>query len=166
MALNESTQIAHPADQVIATLSDRGFAEHLTKVANGSLTDFSVNGDTAGAFTVTTVRSVPTDRVPDIARKFVGATIEITQVDEWTAPDAAGNRSATVKISVAGVPVNVSGTEQLTAQGETSAFSIDAKVSSSIPFIGGKLASAAEPYLGKALNLQAAQVDAWLSKQA
>ena len=164
MALNASTQIAHPADQVIATLADRGFAEHLTSLANGTLQDFTVSGDTSGAFTLTTVRAMPTDRVPDIARKFVGASIQVTQVEQWSAPDAAGNRSASVKIDVAGVPVSVSGSEKLTAQGDTTEFAIEGKVSSSIPFIGGKLASAAEPYLGKALNLQASQVNAWLSK--
>ncbi|MGP9527296.1 DUF2505 domain-containing protein [Glutamicibacter sp. AOP5-A2-18] len=164
MALNASTQIGHPAQQVIATLSDRGFAEHLTKVANGTLNEFTVDGDVAGAFTLTTVRSVPTDRVPDFARKFVGASIEITQVEQWAAPDAGGSRSATVRITIGGVPVTVTGTEQLTGQGETSQLAVDAKVSSSIPFIGGKLASAAEPYIGKALNLQAEQVNAWLSK--
>lgn len=164
MALNASTQIGHPAQQVIATLSDRGFAEHLTKVANGTLNEFTVNGDIAESFTLTTVRSVPTDRVPDFARKFVGASIEVTQVEEWTAPDADGSRVATVRITISGVPVTVTGTEQLTAQGETSQLAVDAKVSSSIPFIGGKLASAAEPYIGKALNLQADQVNAWLSK--
>lgn len=164
MALNASTQIAHPAANVIATLSDRGFAEHLTSLANGTLKDFTVSGDTAGAFTLTTVRSMPTDRVPDIARKFVGAAIEVTQVEQWSAPDASGSRSATVKINVAGVPVSVSGSEKLVAQGETTEFSIEGKVSSSIPFIGGKLASAAEPYLSKALNLQASQVNTWLSK--
>lgn len=164
MALNASTQIGHPAQQVIATLSDRGFADHLTKVANGTLTEFTVDGDIAGAFTLTTVRSVPTDRVPDIARKFVGSSIEVTQVEKWSAPDAAGSRTATVQITVGGVPVTVNGTEQLTGQGEVSELAVDAKVFSSIPFIGGKLASAAEPYIGKALNLQAAQVNAWLSK--
>ncbi|GAA2958977.1 DUF2505 domain-containing protein [Glutamicibacter bergerei] len=164
MALNASTQIAHRADQVIATLADRGFAEHLTSLAKGSLSSFTVDGDTAGAFTLTTVRALPTDRVPDFARKFVGASIDVTQVEQWSAPDAAGNRSATVKITVAGVPVTVSGTESLKAAGESTNFAIDAKVSSSIPFIGGKIASAAEPYLGKALNMQAAQVNEWLSK--
>ncbi|WP_313813252.1 DUF2505 domain-containing protein [Glutamicibacter sp.] len=164
MALNASTQIAHPADQVIATLTDRGFAEHLTSLANGTLQDFSVSGDTAGAFTLTTVRAMPTDRVPDIARKFVGASIDVTQVEEWTAPDASGSRSANVKITIGGVPVSVSGSETLTAQGENTEFAIEGKVSSSIPFIGGKLASAAEPFLAKALNLQATQVNAWLSK--
>ena len=164
MALNASTQIAHPADKIIATLTDKAFAEHLTSLASGTLSDFTVAGDTAGAFTLTTVRAMPTDRVPDIARKFVGASITVTQVESWSAPAADGSRTATVKIDVAGVPVSVSGTEKLAASGENTEFAIDAKVSSSIPFIGGKLASAAEPYLGKALNLQASQVNAWLSK--
>ncbi|GAB3620526.1 DUF2505 domain-containing protein [Glutamicibacter endophyticus] len=164
MALNASTQIAHPAEQVIATLANRDFAEHLTSLAQGTLSNFTVEGDLNGAFTLTSVRAMPTDRVPDIARKFVGESINVTQVESWSAPDAQGNRSAEVKISVAGVPVNVNGTERLTAAGDSTEFAIDAQVSSSIPFIGGKLASAAEPYLGKALNLQASQVSAWLSK--
>ncbi|MDR4533588.1 DUF2505 domain-containing protein [Glutamicibacter sp. PS] len=164
MALNASTQIAHPAEQVIATLANRDFAEHLTSLAQGTLSNFTVEGDLNGAFTLTSVRAMPTDRVPDIARKFVGESINVTQVESWSAPDAQGNRSAEVKISVAGVPVNVNGTERLIAAGDSTEFAIDAQVSSSIPFIGGKLASAAEPYLGKALNLQASQVSAWLSK--
>lgn len=164
MALNASTQIAHPADKVIATLADNGFAEHLTSLAKGTLSSFTVDGDIAGAFTITTVRALPTDRVPDFARKFVGSSIDVTQVEQWSAPQANGSRNATVKITVAGVPVSVSGTESLTAAGDVTDFAIDAKVSSSIPFIGGKIASAAEPYLGKALNMQAEQVNTWLSK--
>lgn len=164
MALNASTQIPHSVQDVIATLTDRGFAEHLTSKAKGTLTDFTVDGDTSGAFTLTTVRALPTDRVPEMARKFVGSSVAVTQVEKWSAPDASGSRTASVDITVSGVPVNVSGTETLTAAGEGTTFTVDAKVSSSIPFIGGKIASAAEPYLGKALNMQAAQVNAWLAK--
>ncbi|WP_431711377.1 DUF2505 domain-containing protein [Glutamicibacter uratoxydans] len=164
MALNASTHMPHAPQDVINTLTDRGFAEHLTTMAKGTLTDFSVSGDTASAFTLITVRALPTDRVPDMAKKFVGSSVEVTQTEKWSAPDAAGNRTATVDISVAGVPVSVSGSESLTANAEGSVFAIDAKVSSSIPFIGGKIASAAEPYLGKALNMQAAQVNSWLAK--
>jgi len=164
MALNASTQIPHSVHDVIATLTDRGFAEHLTSKAKGTLTDFTVDGDTSGAFTLTTVRALPTDRVPEMARKFVGSSVAVTQVEKWSAPDASGSRTASVDITVSGVPVNVSGTETLTAAGEGTTFTVDAKVSSSIPFIGGKIASAAEPYLGKALNMQAAQVNAWLAK--
>lgn len=164
MALNASTQIPHSVQDVIATLTDRGFAEHLTSKAKGTLTDFTVDGDTSGAFTLTTVRALPTDRVPEMAKKFVGSSVAVTQVEKWSAPDASGSRTASVDITVSGVPVSVSGTETLTAAGEDTTFTVDAKVSSSIPFIGGKIASAAEPYLGKALNMQAAQVNAWLAK--
>ncbi|MCW4465130.1 DUF2505 domain-containing protein [Glutamicibacter sp. MNS18] len=164
MALNASTQMPHSTQDVITTLTDRGFAEHLTSLAKGTLTDFSVSGDTAGSFTLVSVRALPTDRVPDMAKKFVGSSVEVTQTEKWSAPDSAGNRTAAVSIAVAGVPVSVSGSESLSATADGSTFSIDAKVSSSIPFIGGKIASAAEPYLGKALNMQAAQVNAWLAK--
>lgn len=164
MALNASTQMPHSPQEVISTLTDRGFAEHLTTLAKGTLTDFSVTGDVSGAFTLVTVRALPTDRVPDMAKKFVGSSVQVTQTEKWSAPDAAGSRNASVDIAVAGVPVSVSGSETLSATGEGSTFAIDAKVASSIPFIGGKIASAAEPYLGKALNMQAAQVNAWLAK--
>lgn len=164
MALNASTQIPHPVSDIIATLTNREFAEHLTTLAKGTLTDFSVQGDTAGAFTLITVRALPTDRVPDMAKKFVGSSVEVTQTEKWGVPDASGSRTATVDISVGGVPVSVRGSEALDGNAEGTNFAIEAKVSSSIPFIGGKIASAAEPYLGKALNMQAAQVNAWLSK--
>ncbi|MCU1539683.1 MAG: proteinase inhibitor cystatin, partial [Arthrobacter sp.] len=35
-------------------------------------------------------------------------------------------------------------------------------VTSSVPFLGGKIAEAAEPMVGKALNIQAQQAQAWL----
>ncbi len=85
-----------------------------------------------------------------MAKKFVGSSVEVTQTEKWGVPDASGSRTATVDISVGGVPVSVSGSEALDANAEGTNFAIEAKVSSSIPFIGGKIASAAEPYLGKA----------------
>lgn len=164
MALNASTHMPHSTQQVIDTLTDRGFAEHLSTLAKGQLSDFSVTGDVTGAFTLVAVRSLPTDRVPDMAKKFVGSAVEVTQTEKWSAPDAAGNRTANVEITVGGVPVSVSGTETLSSTAEGCTFAVDAKVSSSIPFIGPKIASAAEPYLGKALKLQADQVNAWRSR--
>ena len=39
---------------------------------------------------------------------------------------------------------------------------LSGEVKSSIPFLGAKIASAAEPMIGKALNLQATLAQAWL----
>lgn len=118
----------------------------------------------AAAFTLTTVRSLPTDRAPEIARKFVGQTVEVTQVESWSAPAADGSRDATLKVTVGSLPVSVAGSESLRASAEGSALGLEATVSSSIPFVGGKIAAAAEPFISKALALQATSVSSWIER--
>ncbi|MFL4473480.1 DUF2505 domain-containing protein [Paeniglutamicibacter sp. MACA_103] len=164
MALNATTDLTHAPDAVIATLADRDFAEHLTGLVGGELKSFEVSGDTAAAFTLTTVRSLPTDRAPEIARKFVGQSVEVTQVESWSAPAADGSREATLKVTVGSLPVSVAGTESLKATDAGSALGVEATVSSSIPFVGGKIASAAEPFISKALSLQGAKVSSWIER--
>ncbi len=164
MALNATTDLTHAPAAVIATLADRDFAEHLTGLVGGELKSFEVAGDTAAAFTLTTVRSLPTDRAPEIARKFVGQSVEVTQVESWSAPAVDGSREATLKVTVGSLPVSVSGTESLRATGAGSALGLEATVSSSIPFVGGKIAAAAEPYISKALSLQGAKVASWIER--
>ncbi|GAA1497264.1 DUF2505 domain-containing protein [Paeniglutamicibacter kerguelensis] len=164
MALNATTDLMHAPAAVIATLTDRAFAEHLTTMVGGELKSFEVAGDVAAAFTLTTVRSLPTDRAPEIARKFVGQTVEVTQVESWTAPAADGSRDATLKVTVGSLPVSVAGSESLRASAEGSALGIEATVSSSIPFVGGKIASAAEPFISKALALQGNTVSSWIER--
>ncbi len=164
MALNATTDLIHAPEAVIATLADRDFAEHLTGLVGGTLKSFEVAGDTAAAFTLTTVRTLPTDRAPEIARKFVGQTVDVTQVESWSAPAADGSRQATLKVTVGSLPVSVAGTESLKATDGGSALGVEATVSSSIPFVGGKIASAAEPFISKALALQGAKVSSWIER--
>lgn len=164
MALNATTDLTHAPAAVIATLADRDFAEHLTGLVGGELKSFEVAGDTAAAFTLTTVRNLPTDRAPEIARKFVGQSVEVTQVESWSAPAVDGSRDATIKVTVGSLPVSVSGTESLRATEAGSALGLEATVSSSIPFVGPKIAAAAEPYISKALSLQGAKVASWIER--
>lgn len=166
MALNASTTLPYPADAVAEVFTDREFVQAVSAKAGGELTEFNVTGPITGAFDMTTVRAVPTDRLPDLARKFVGATMTVTQREVWSAPDADGSRTASITIAVAGAPVDVKATQKLVARGGETVVELDGQVTSSIPFMGGKIASAAEPYLGKALNLQATQAKAWLDARA
>ncbi len=164
MALNATTDIAHAPEAIVATLADRDFAEHLTSLVGGKLKSFEVSGDTANAFTLTTVRTLPTDRAPEIARKFVGQSVEVTQVESWSAPAADGSRDATLKLTVGSLPVSVAGTESLRPTAAGATLGVEATVSSSIPFVGGKIASAAEPFISKALKLQGAKVTSWIER--
>jgi hypothetical protein len=69
-------------------------------------------------------------------------------------------------MKVAGAPVDVNAVQKLVAEGDSTRVDLNGDVKSSIPFLGGKIAAAAEPMLGKALNIQAQQAEAWISSHA
>lgn len=165
MALNASTTLPYDPATVLAVFTDEGFVRHMSEFAGGTLESLIVDGDTAGAFVLTAVRTMPTDRLPDMARKFVGETLSVTQTEHWEAPAADGSRQAALEMTVAGVPLNVSAVQRLMTQGTDTVVDLRGKVTSSIPFLGGKIAGAAEPMIGKALNVQAVEARKWLESR-
>ncbi|WP_026553870.1 DUF2505 domain-containing protein [Arthrobacter sp. 35W] len=164
MALSASTTLPATAQRVTDVFTNEDFIRHTSQTVGGDLMSFEVSGPTTAAFSTTTVRTLPTDRLPDIARKVVGATLTVTQLEEWSAPEADGSRQATVKLTVAGAPLEVAATQRIVADGENSRVELSGDVKSSIPFLGAKIASAAEPMIGKALNLQATLAKSWLEE--
>ena len=52
--------------------------------------------------------------------------------------------------------------QRLVSEGGSTRVELEGDVTSSVPFLGGKIADAAEPMVGKALNLQSQQAQAWL----
>ena len=72
MAVQESTVINANVEQVIEAFSSEDFARFVCSEVGVEFGSFSVSGDTSAEFTATTERTVPAERVPDIARKFVG----------------------------------------------------------------------------------------------
>ncbi len=165
MALNASTTLPYDTATVLGVFTDEGFVRHMSEYVGGSLESLTLDGDTAGAFTLTAVRTMPTHRLPDMARKFVGETLSVTQTEHWDAPAADGSRRATLQMTVAGVPLNVAAVQRLIAQGTDTVVDLQGNVTSSIPFLGGKIAGAAEPMIGKALNVQAVEARKWLESR-
>ncbi len=162
MALNATTTVPHSVDRVAAVFIDEDFLRHTSELVGGSLESFVIDGDPAGAFSTTTVRTIPTTRMPDIARKFVGDSLTVTQLEKWESPAADGSRHSSISLKVAGAPLDVSAAQRLVADGAGTRIELSGNVTSSVPFLGGKIAEAAEPMVGKALNIQANQAQAWL----
>ncbi|MEZ2389757.1 DUF2505 domain-containing protein [bacterium RCC_150] len=162
MALNASTTLPHSVDRVAATFIDEDFLRHTSEYVGGTLESFQIDGDTAGAFTTTTVRTLPTTRLPEIARKFVGEKLTVTQTEKWDAPTADGSRTSNISLKISGAPLDVTAVQRLVAEGGSTRVELEGNVTSSVPFLGGKIAEAAEPMVGKALNIQAQQAQAWL----
>ncbi|WP_423184056.1 DUF2505 domain-containing protein [Arthrobacter sp. NyZ413] len=162
MALTASTTLPHAVDRVTATFIDEDFLRHTSEFVGGTLESFTIDGDVAGAFTTTTVRTLPTTRLPEIARKVVGESLTVTQTEKWDAPTADGSRTSHIALKVSGAPLDVTAVQRLVAEGGNTRVELEGTVSSSVPFLGGKIADAAEPMVGKALKIQAQQAESWL----
>lgn len=162
MALSASTYLPHHVDRVTAVFVNEDFLRHTSELVGGTLESFSVEGDTAGAFSTTTVRTIPTHRMPDMARKFVGESLKVTQLERWDAPAPDGSRLSNIILKVSGAPLDVNAVQRLVSDGGSTRIELEGTVTSSVPFLGGKIAEAAEPMVGKALNIQSTQAQAWL----
>jgi len=162
MALSASTTLPHSVDRVAAVFANEDFQRHTSELVGGTLESFKVDGDVAGAFSTTSVRTLPTTRLPEIARKFVGDSLTVTQFESWEAPAADGSRQSSISLKITGAPLDVSAVQRLIADGGSTRVELEGNVTSSVPFLGGKIADAAEPMVGKALNIQSQQAQAWL----
>jgi hypothetical protein len=162
MALSASTSLPHSVDSVTAVFVNEDFLRHTSELVGGTLESFTVDGDTAGAFSTTTVRTIPTNRMPEMARKFVGESLKVTQLELWDAPAADGSRQSNITLKVSGAPLDVNAVQRLVSDGGSTRIELEGTVTSSMPFLGGKIAEAAEPMVGKALNIQSTQAQAWL----
>lgn len=163
MTVSAEQTVNAPVDKVVATFVDEAFNRHVAERGGATLVSQTVDGETSGAFTVTTVRSMGADKLPDIAKKFIKDGLTVTQVDSWEAPEQDGSRTVRTDIAVGGMPASGEGTQRLEAQGEKTKVSVDVALTVKIPLVGGKVAAAAEPYVGKALSLQSREADAWIA---
>ncbi|MBD8043062.1 DUF2505 domain-containing protein [Arthrobacter sp. Sa2BUA2] len=162
MALTASTTLPYDVATLTKTFTDEDFVRSISEHVGGSLVSLVVDGDIAGPFTLTAVRTLPTDRLPDMAKKLVGASLTVTQKESWEAPAADGSRTAIIDLSIGGVPLKVNAVQRLVVVPEGTRTDVEGSVSSSIPFLGDKIAKAAEPMIGKALTIQATQAGKWI----
>lgn len=162
MALSASTNLPADPQRVTEIFTDEAFIRHISEKVGGSLESLTIDGDVKDAFTLTAVRSVPANKLPDLAKKFVGNKLTVTQTEKWEPAAADGTRSANVSLKVSGAPVDATAVQRLVPTAEGTRVELEGNVSSSIPFLGGKIADAAEPMVGKALNIQATEARSWL----
>lgn len=154
MAVQSSTTINAGIDLVARAFADENFARFASEKVRVTFESFQLQGDPAAAFTTTTIRSVPADRLPDMAKKVPGTSngISLTQVDQISAPAADGSRTVISEVSVKGVPVTGKASQTLTPQGDTTVANVEGEVKCSIPLVGKKIAAAAEPQIGRVFS--------------
>lgn len=167
MAIEAEKIIPHSASEIVGAYASRAFHEHLAQKVGSELKSFEVNGTPESGFTVITHQAMSTDKLPDIAKKAVrGASISVTVTDKWGAPDESGSRRADTTVEIAGVPVSGTASQTLHARSDAETKSVvRGDVSVKIPLIGGKVKAAAEPYIGKFVEVQAKEVSKFIDAQ-
>ncbi|MFC7403010.1 DUF2505 domain-containing protein [Citricoccus sp. GCM10030269] len=168
MAFKESTTIAHPPADVFSALVDEDFNRAVTEKLGGALVAFERQGELSGPVTLTMVRSVPVNKLPDAVQKFAGRflgdKLSVEQHETWSAPGADGSRTGQLVVTASAAKASVTA-EQLVLPAESGTeVQVTGTTECKIPLVGGKIAQAAEPRVGKVLARQAREVTAWLNK--
>jgi len=132
-------------ESVYALITDPKFREEAVSTVGG--TDIEVAIEPSGdGQTVTVIQTQPA-KVPDFIKKFVGDDVKVKQTETWSGPDGAGNRSADIRFTVIGQPVDMLGRAVLSGAGDVS-FVVEGDLKVNVPFIGRKI----EPEIAKIVS--------------
>lgn len=167
MHLHETLTLPMAPEQAARMYADPQYAPLRAQSLDAQAAPSVVEGDPSGAFTVTTELQMPTDRVPDIARRFVGKSVTIRETQQWQAPEADGSRRGTIRFDVAGTPATMTGDTQLTGDGGAgSTLTVDGELTVKIPLVGGKIEQAAMPYVSKVLRREETSAQTYANRGA
>ena len=161
MKISATFDYAATTRQVFAMLADEDFQIRKC-LATGALShsvSISANGDRT---LIVSLRHLPTERFPDFVRNLVGATLAVTETQDWGPPGSDGARQGRLTVDLAGAPVDMAGTLSLAPAGRGSVESVDGDLRARILLIGSKIEKAAAPAIESAISAERKTGHAWL----
>lgn len=156
MKLNETLTLPLSAQGAAAMYADPQYPQFRARTLGATTASSTVEGDPQqGPFTVRTELTLPTDRVPDMVRKFVGQTVTVRETQGWSAAESEGARTGTMSIEVVGTPASMTADLRLAPTGTgSSTVSIDGDLVAKVPLLGPRLEKAAVPYVSTVLRAE------------
>lgn len=160
-----SAELRYAADPVtaFAMIRETAFQERTCAATGATSYRVEVRDSGGGGIAVRTERVHPTDSVPDFVKSLVGASLRVTEVDEWGPAGPDGARDGTATVQIEGAPVRFVATLRLRPDGAASVQSVDGDLTASVPLLGSRVARAAEPAVRAAIRAQQHTADAWLA---
>ena len=155
MHFHERSPLPAGPAEVFAVMTDESFLAARAR-HTGALEQSSTVTVVGARTVVTSSRTVPTDRLPRAATKFLGGTAVVDQVEEWEAAGPDGSRDGTFRLTVAGAPVELTARTRLSAEGTGSVHDIEGDLTVRVPLIGRTVEQAVLPGL---LDLVRAEVE-------
>lgn len=154
MKLRETLHLPLSAGAAADMYADPRYAQVRRQTLRASSAESTLEGDPTGAFTVRTTLMMPTDRVPDIVRPFVGSSVTIREEQAWSAAAADGSRTGTMTLDVVGTPAGMTAALRLSPIEQGSRVEIDGDLVAKVPLLGARLEKAAMPYVSTVLRAE------------
>jgi hypothetical protein len=164
MKLNVENRYSGTVEQTFASHVEKSVRELACKESGATSWTVTVTPAADGGATVQVDREMAPD-LPDYIAKFVGDKIAIRQVENWSAPDASGGRSAKVKLTIKGQPVSMDATATLTPDGDGSREVVAGDVKVAIPLLGRKIEPEIVKVITAALVIEQRASEEWISAQ-
>ncbi|HEY5247217.1 MAG TPA: DUF2505 domain-containing protein [Dermatophilaceae bacterium] len=163
MKISAIIDYAATPDEVFAMLVDEDFQNHKC-AATGALRHTVSISEREGRTLVVSIRDMPSHGFPAFVKTMVGATLAVTETQDWGPADAEGSRYGTLTVAIAGAPVRLEATLALTPGGEGSLENIEGNLKAAIPLLGGKVEQAAAPAIWGAIRVEGRTGKAWLER--
>lgn len=161
MKISATFDYAATPHDVFAMLIDEDFQARKC-VATGALSH-SVSVRAQGDRTViVSNRELPTDGFPDFVKSLVGATLAVTETQDWGPAGPDGARQGRLTVDIAGAPLDLAGTLSLAPAAQGSVETVDGDLKARIPLIGSKIERAAAPAIESAMRAERETGQAWL----
>jgi hypothetical protein len=135
MDLQTELSYAASTDEVFAMLCDEAFRGEVCESTLATSHEVAITEAPQGT-TVRVTRRMP---APDIARRFVGSTLEIVHVEQWGGAAPGGTRRAKLTVELPGKPASMVGAVDLAPADGGTLQTISGVVKVKIPMIGGRL---------------------------
>jgi Protein of unknown function (DUF2505) len=145
---------------VFAMLTDETFLARKAQATGALRHEGSVSRD-GDRVTVRLLRVMPPD-VPDFVQRFVGDTIDLDQTDVWEPAAVDGSRTGSIRITMGGLPVQLTGGMRLAPAGAGSQATVDAQIKAAIPLFGSKIEKAVHDALLQAVQIEESVGREWL----
>ena len=166
MRITHEHRFAAPLADVVAMMSDKGFAKIRAHASGAEDCDVLVDTMEDGSFTVVIRRTVPATAIPAEFRSFVGSHLTVRYTEAWAAPDKHGDatdREGTFALEIPGTPGHARGAVVLHPDGDGTAFGLAGDVSAAVPLVGPVVERAVAAAIQQALPPELAAADAWLA---
>jgi hypothetical protein len=162
MRIRDTIDYAATPERVFAMLTDKAFQERKS-AATGALS-YSVSISTRGEDTVIVgKRAMPTDRLPDFVKSFVGKELELTETSTWGPAAADGSRQGRLTVAVGGAPIALDASLSLEPVSQGSREVVEGELKAKVPLLGGRIEQAAAPAIEAAINVERTSGAAWLA---